>query len=158
VRLIPHDVIFPPEKQDKTLGDKFRAEASGILNWLIEGCLPWQREGLEPPDKVRAAVEQYRTVEDTLGEFIDECIRHENGVITPHSDVYARYADWAREAGIYRTVTKNTRAAALSFDRASRTCGREATTVSAKMLREKGWTDRRTTQSFVNWVGVTLAE
>lgn len=137
VRLIPHDIIFPPEKQDKTLGEKLRQEASGILNWLIEGCLLWQREGLTPPDKVRAAVEQYRTEEDTLGEFIDECIRMETGTSTPHAEVYARYTEWARESGLYRTVTKKT---------------------LAKLLREKGWGEHRTAQSSVNWVGVTLAE
>jgi len=137
VRLIPHDIIFPPEKQDKTLGEKLRQEASGILNWLIEGCLLWQREGLTPPDKVRAAVEQYRTEEDTLGEFIDECIRMETGTSTSHAEVYLRYTEWARESGLYRTVTKKT---------------------LAKLLREKGWGERRTPQSSVNWIGITLAE
>jgi P4 family phage/plasmid primase-like protien len=137
VRLLPHDRIFGPDEQDKSLGDKLREEASGILNWLIEGCLLWQKEGLEPPDKVRAAVEQYRTEEDTLGEFIDDCTRIENDETTPHSELYIRYTEWARQFGFHRIVTKKT---------------------LAKMLREKGWAERRTNQSAVNWLGVTLAE
>jgi hypothetical protein len=64
----------------------------------------------------------------------------------------------SEHSGLYRTVTKNTRAIALSCAWASRTCGREATTVLSKLLREKGWIDRRSNQTAINWVGITLAE
>ena len=29
--------------------EKLKAEWPGILAWMIEGCLEWQKEGLRPP-------------------------------------------------------------------------------------------------------------
>jgi putative DNA primase/helicase len=47
VHLIPFTQSFVG-REDKTLKDRLRAEASGILNWLVRGCLAWQSEGLNP--------------------------------------------------------------------------------------------------------------
>jgi putative DNA primase/helicase len=49
VRLIPFKCKFEGAEEDKALGEKLRAEASGILNLLVGGCLLWQKEGLDPP-------------------------------------------------------------------------------------------------------------
>ena len=46
VRCIPFEVVIPDAEQDKTLLDRLRMEFPGILNWLIQGCLAWQRDGL----------------------------------------------------------------------------------------------------------------
>ena len=50
---VPFDIGIPAEEQDKQLLDRLKAEASGVLHWLVEGCLEWQREGLSPPTTVR---------------------------------------------------------------------------------------------------------
>ena len=36
---------------------------------LVEGCLKWQSEGLDPPDEVTAATEQYRSDMDDFDAF-----------------------------------------------------------------------------------------
>jgi putative DNA primase/helicase len=58
---------------DETLIDKLKPEAPGILNWFVQGCLEWQKRGLEMPPEVLAATEEYRTSEDKLARFIKEC-------------------------------------------------------------------------------------
>ena len=73
VRLIPFTEKFEGSRDDHSLGEKLRAEAPGILNWTVRGCLLWQREGLIPPKAVAAAVADYRAEEDTLADFLDEC-------------------------------------------------------------------------------------
>ncbi len=60
VRLIPFEVMIPTGQQDKSLGEKLLTELPGILNWLIAGCLAWQRRWLQPPDRVVAATSSYR--------------------------------------------------------------------------------------------------
>src|ERR1700674_1570046 len=40
---------FRPEERDTELQEKLDVEASGILNWMIEGCLQWQKIGLALP-------------------------------------------------------------------------------------------------------------
>ncbi len=70
VKLIPFEVTIPDAKQDKALPEKLKAEWSGILNWALTGCLDWQQSGMQEPDVVREATEEYATENDEVGEFI----------------------------------------------------------------------------------------
>ena len=106
VHLIPFDRAFidnpkaPNEsKADPYLLDKLKAEASGILAWLVRGCLEWQRIGLNPPDIVRAATESYKNDEDTLGHFIeDRCILGEACHVRA-GELYTAWKAWAEING-----------------------------------------------------------
>ena len=73
IDLIPFTVTIPDERQDKDLPRKLRAEATGILNWLVGGCLEWQERGLAEPDEVTTATRSYRGDMDVLGDFISDC-------------------------------------------------------------------------------------
>ena len=46
--LVPFTVTIPPDERDRTSMET-QAEWPGILAWMIEGCLEWQRTGLAPP-------------------------------------------------------------------------------------------------------------
>ncbi|MFC1869867.1 phage/plasmid primase, P4 family [Chloroflexota bacterium] len=100
VRLIPFTRQFKGKADDKELLSKLIAEAPGILNWLIEGCLQWQKVGLEPtPDCILAATREYEADSDPLSQFLlDEC------AITSQAqgkaiDFYRHYADWCKDQG-----------------------------------------------------------
>ena len=69
--LIPFTVTIA--KPDRDLPDKLRAEWPGILAWMIEGCLAWQRQGLNPPAAVRDATAAYLSDEDALAKWIEDC-------------------------------------------------------------------------------------
>jgi P4 family phage/plasmid primase-like protien len=47
VRMIPFLRTFADHERDPKLQEKLRAEAPHILAWMIEGCLQWQRRGLQ---------------------------------------------------------------------------------------------------------------
>jgi len=48
-------------------------EGPGILNWLLEGSRAyWADKKLDEPRIVRAATDEYRKEQDTVGRFIDE--------------------------------------------------------------------------------------
>ena len=47
-------------------------EAPAILGWALEGCIKWQSEGLNPPERVRSATEHYFTNQDTQSEWLTE--------------------------------------------------------------------------------------
>lgn len=99
IRLIPFTVTFPPDKQDRGLSERLKAEAEGILAWAVEGALLWQQEGLESPEDVRMATEGYRHEQDSLGRFLaEECIQGDLDKILA-KDFKARYAEWCRENG-----------------------------------------------------------
>jgi putative DNA primase/helicase len=88
---------YRPEERDMRLQEKLDAEAPGILNWLIEGCLRWQEIAL--PDSVREDTQAYRHEQDVVDRFIDEeCIVNE-GFTSPKKTTYLYFKDWADEAG-----------------------------------------------------------
>ncbi len=99
IRLIPFTVTIPESEQDKELPRKLLAEASGILNWAIEGCLAWQREGLGVPEEVKQATEQYRNEMDALAQFISDCCIADPKAKVLNKELYAAYEQWCRENG-----------------------------------------------------------
>lgn len=99
LRLIPFDVVIPDAEQDKTLPEKLHAERAGILAWMVEGCLAWQREGLGCPDEVKAATAAYRNEQDVLAAFItDECITLQQCKVKA-GDFYAAFREWCDRTG-----------------------------------------------------------
>jgi P4 family phage/plasmid primase-like protien len=103
IRLIPFTETIAPAEQDKKLPTKLRSELPGILAWAVEGCLEWQREGLQAPDEVRKATAGYRSEMDVVGAFLrDECEIGESGAEgykATLKDVYSRYEEWCEEGG-----------------------------------------------------------
>ncbi|MCT6924593.1 phage/plasmid primase, P4 family [Metasolibacillus sp.] len=73
VKLIPFDLNLPAHKRDKKLPEKLSLEMSGILNWAIEGCLKWQKDGLKEPLVVTKATGLYKEDMDILDPFLVEC-------------------------------------------------------------------------------------
>ena len=99
IRLIPFTETIPPEEQDKKLPEKLRAERAGILAWAVEGCLEWQRDGLQAPDEVRKATGEYRAEMDVLGAFLKECCSTASGCKVSAKDLYNAYKLWSEETG-----------------------------------------------------------
>jgi P4 family phage/plasmid primase-like protien len=99
VRLILFTVTIPEAEQDKELPEKLAAERQGVLAWLVEGCLDWQRQGLKTPPEVTAATAEYRRAEDVCGAFIEERCRKHPKASTSCADLYGAYKTWAEENG-----------------------------------------------------------
>ncbi|MBU1181372.1 MAG: hypothetical protein KKF00_04255 [Proteobacteria bacterium] len=99
IRLVPFNRIFKDEEQDKELIIKLESELSGILNWAIEGCLQWQRDGLGMPEEIQSAVDEYREESDPLGSFLSDCITTDGEASIKASTLYQKYKEWAEEAG-----------------------------------------------------------
>jgi len=112
VKLIPFSVTIPKAEQDTHLKDKLSTELPGILKWAVRGCLKWQKDGLQIPEPVRAATEDYKLDSDTLGRFIaDCCIVHANAKGTL-KDLYDDYMEWCVDNG-EPNLTKRDFSAAL---------------------------------------------
>jgi putative DNA primase/helicase len=99
VLLVPFDVFIPPERRVKDMPAKLQAELPGILRWAVEGCLDWQRNGLNPPEAVVAATEDYRDEMDLLSGFLDECCVIHSELRVPFARLYRAYKSWCGESG-----------------------------------------------------------
>jgi len=99
VRLVPFTVTIPEDEQDRDLLTKLRGELSGILAWAVDGCLEWQRRGLEAPEAVRAATAGYRAEMDVVATFLTECTSPDPQASLPALYLYRAYQHWARRTG-----------------------------------------------------------
>jgi putative DNA primase/helicase len=126
IKLIPFTNRIPEARQDKHLEKKLRAEASGILNWLLDGVKRWRKEGLRAPEIVLSATSEYRGEMDIIGNFIKDCCIQKDGIQTKVKDIYLAYQKWCmmnnertvsdryfslrlQEIGFERTRTSDTR-------------------------------------------------
>jgi putative DNA primase/helicase len=99
--LIPFNVVIPKKERDSKLGAKLYEEASGILAWMIRGCLEWQQMGLAPPEVVAQATEEYMQSEDIIGAFIEDCCVRDAQAFSKSSDLFASWRAWAESVGQY---------------------------------------------------------
>ncbi|MGB7220746.1 MAG: phage/plasmid primase, P4 family [Vicinamibacterales bacterium] len=96
LKLVPFTRCFEGSMRDEHLEDYLKAhEGPGILNWLIEGCLAWQRDGLGEPAAVRDATDEYRTDSDPLADFVAECCESSVTAVTRGSELFEAYGKWA---------------------------------------------------------------
>ncbi|WP_019560798.1 phage/plasmid primase, P4 family [Caldimonas manganoxidans] len=101
LHLIPFTVTIPPDKRDGRLTEKLQAERDGIMAWAVEGCLTWQREGLQPPASVMSATAEYFEEEDAIGDFLDEEAQRHPQARVAVADVFQRWQEWAGRRGEY---------------------------------------------------------
>jgi len=84
---------------DPDLPKKLQAENSGILAWLAQGCLDWQKYGLRKCSTVKAATREYRASEDVLAEFISsECYQGPQASVRAGA-FYKGYEQWCQRTG-----------------------------------------------------------
>jgi putative DNA primase/helicase len=97
--LVPFTVTIPVPERDLELGEKLHAEWGGILQWAIEGCLAWQREGLCAPKAVVDATENYLAAEDVFGQWVEERCATEVNTFGLSSSLFEDWKNWAESRG-----------------------------------------------------------
>lgn len=100
-QVINFDRHFGDDEQDHTLDTEFRKpeNASGILNWMLEGCRLYLCCGLNSPDSIKSATEAYRDESDLIGTFVAEVLVKKHGAFTLASAVYMKYQIWCEQNG-----------------------------------------------------------
>jgi putative DNA primase/helicase len=112
VHLIPFTQTFAGDRRDPNIEQKLLQELPGILNWAIEGCLKWQAEGLNPPPVILEATAEYRSDQDTIGRWLNECCTVNILLETPAGELLKSFNKWAEENG-HRGISSKTLGAYL---------------------------------------------
>jgi P4 family phage/plasmid primase-like protien len=100
VLLVPFTQVIPEAERDPHLSEKLKTEWPAILRWMIDGCLAYQRDGLNPPASARAATKDYLDAEDLLGQWLDECcVAHPRVGWIPLQILYDHWCAWAGKRG-----------------------------------------------------------
>jgi putative DNA primase/helicase len=101
LNLIPFTVTIPEGERDESLPEKLKAELPGILAWMIQGCLDWQKHGLAPPPAVTSATEAYLEAEDAIAAWIDECCERDPNAWEKTTALFVSWSTWAEKTGEY---------------------------------------------------------
>jgi len=101
IRVVKWVTTFPDQEQDHDLDATLAAEASGVLRWLVDGCLAWQREGLAEPKAVVRDTLAYRRAEDALGRFAgDVGLTFRRGLEIDAAELQHLLTEWAEGEGL----------------------------------------------------------
>ncbi|MGA7078664.1 MAG: phage/plasmid primase, P4 family [Terriglobales bacterium] len=135
VRLVPFDVTIPESMKVKEFHKVlFAEEGPGILNRLIQGCLDWQEEGLEPSGKVAKATSEFRSEQNVIqGCFDERMLTGKHSYHAKAGALYDEYRGWAEEKGEF-VMRQN------EF---------------AEELQRRGFVKRRAHEGY-EWWGITL--
>ena len=107
VKMIPFERVFKPEEQNPKLVEKLLTERAGIFNWLIQGCLLWQKEGLHhEPSKITAATQEYKEDNNELADYIQDRLDVIPGARTLTKFVYKDFVEWSKEEGDDKPIGK----------------------------------------------------
>jgi len=69
-------------------------EYPGILNWLLDGCINWQKFGLARPANVQEATDALRRNNDRLAYFYEAMCEIEEGATVAAQALYDCYRRW----------------------------------------------------------------
>jgi putative DNA primase/helicase len=96
---VPFAVTIAEEKMNVYLTEELKAEWPGILKWMVQGSLMWQRSGLKAPQAVVAATGQYLESQDVLGEWLAECCELAPGYWESIRELFDKWKPWAEARG-----------------------------------------------------------
>jgi putative DNA primase/helicase len=99
LNLVPFAVTIPPKERDDLLPEKLNAEWPGILAWMIEGCLEWQRIGLAAPKAVADATVEYFAAEDAIGNWIEDELDRDKAAFETTTDLFVAWSNYAKANG-----------------------------------------------------------
>jgi putative DNA primase/helicase len=101
MRVIPFNVTIPEDVQKpfSEVMDVFEKEMPGILSWAVLGSVLWQTEGLDMVKAVEDATKEYRTEQDIVQQFFDECCEAHPDHSIAKGALYLAWREWCEGSG-----------------------------------------------------------
>jgi len=134
IKLIPFAVTIPDEQQDHDLLNKLKEEANGILAWAVRGLQRYLANGLSVPEQVQAAIQEYRSDMDLLGDFIASCCMEKGRC--GFKELYKTYSSYCEKE-------KEPSMGKIRF---------------SSMLQERNYTKYRGSKNIVSFRGISLKD
>ena len=98
--VVPFTQRFDGPRRDPGLERTLIAEAEGILRWMVVGARSWLKDGLQPPDRVLQATQQYQEESDQLTDFLSERCDCGQGLSVNATLLYGQYSQWAESRNL----------------------------------------------------------
>lgn len=93
--VLPFNRKVPREKQIDNLSARIvEEEGPAVLQWVIDGCLAWQRDGLNPPEVVLQRTAEYAEGQDTLSQWAEEELEVDPDASISRHALFAAWSQW----------------------------------------------------------------
>lgn len=96
---IPFEARFEGKSKDPDRIEKLRKELPGILIWALKNVKAYKKEGLNPPQKVLDAREEYRSEMDVSGEWLEACCEFGEEFRVSTKELYASWQRFSFDRG-----------------------------------------------------------
>jgi putative DNA primase/helicase len=100
VKMIPFKRWFAPHERDHALDAKLLAESEGIAAWAVRGAVEWFADGLQDPDVIKSAVQEYKETSDALAGFFPGTLERVPEATLNGDEAYNAYRDWCEAEGL----------------------------------------------------------
>lgn len=96
IYVIEFNEQFTGGNQDKNLKEIFSDPKNKptILQWLFDGCNEYIQQGLNPPECIKVATENYRKMHDRIGNFIEDTCSVGDDKKILRGTLYSMYSQW----------------------------------------------------------------
>jgi putative DNA primase/helicase len=126
LRIVPFSVVIPTEERDSELPERIYKERDGILRWLYEGYQAYRVHGLDEPESVTKATNDYRDGSDMIGLFISEKCHIGNAMFqVKSSSLFDAWSAWCTSENIPAGTNKafSTAIESRGFDKKPKSTG-----------------------------------
>jgi putative DNA primase/helicase len=98
VLLLHFDQVIPEDQRlsKSEIIRELMVEASGILNWMLDGWLECRDGGLDPPTSVLKATERYRADSNPVGMFLQVATKLDPMAQVSATRLYQVYQKWCQ--------------------------------------------------------------
>ena len=99
-------LLFPSQFQpgdegyDPNILTKLKADGSGALNVLLRGFAQFQKSGIQIPESMTRATQQYRDDQDLFGQWLEDNCAIDSSSTTSKEDLYRNYKWWSESCGV----------------------------------------------------------
>ena len=99
-------LLFPSQFQpgdegyDPNILTKLKADGSGALNVLLRGFAQFQKSGIQIPESMTRATQQYRDDQDLFGQWLEDNCVIDSSSTTSKEDLYRNYKWWSESCGV----------------------------------------------------------
>ena len=100
IHVVPFRKQFDGSIKKDVLEHQFLGELDGIFAWIVDGFKDWQEQGLNPPEVVLKATDDYFATNDHIGAYLAERTKSVAGAKTPLGQLFEDYTAWAHEDGV----------------------------------------------------------
>ena len=113
LKIVPFRVQVPKDQIDPTLPRRIKAEADGIMAWLVEGVLGWMLDGLKDTASVKDALEDYRKGSNPFAQWMEDRVELDPNSRIEATVLFKDYTAWMEAQGHDRPMSQKAFGGAL---------------------------------------------